>query len=979
MKRVFPQLQASLKLPQEEERILEFWRKNKIFEKSLEKNKGKKRFVFFEGPPTANAAPGLHHVEARAFKDLFPRYKTMRGFFVERKAGWDTHGLPVEIAVERELGLKSKEEIEKFGIARFNALAKKHVWSFKKEWEVLTERIAFWLDLKEPYITYQPAYIETLWWIIKQIWEKGLLYKGHKVVPHCPRCGTALSSHEVALGYRKIGEDSVFVKFRLKPGQKINKQRIKHNVYILSWTTTPWTLPGNVALAVGKDIEYGFFENPGPAGPEILIAAKKRARSLGLSDATRSVRGKDLVGLSYEPLFDISSLKSESSCKVYPADFVTTEDGTGIVHTAVMYGEDDYRLGEEFNLPTIHTVDEAGRFLPSVQKWAGRFVKEPAVEKEIIEDLRARGLLFRVLRYAHDYPFCWRCETPLLYYAKHSWFLRISALRRELFANNQKINWVPAHLREGRFGEWLKAVKDWAISRERYWGTPLPIWENKKGDFLVIGSFAELKKLAKDKKQVGKNFDPHRPQVDKIILVKDGQEYQRVPEVVDVWFDSGAMPFGQWHYPFENRDKIDKQLAFPADFISEGVDQTRGWFYTLLAISTLLGKGPSFRNVISLGHVLDQHGKKMSKSKGNVIYPSQIIDRTGADALRFYFYSVNQPGLPKNFNPKDVEEVVRNLIFKFWNSLVFFTTYAPLVGFVPSLKPPQPKSLLDRWMLAVVGETTRQVTKALDEFDVYSAAQSLLRLADELSNWYLRRSRKRLSQPDNKKEALSGFRTLYFVLQRSALLLAPFTPFLAERLFQVLHNSRRLESVHLANWPKVRTLGLRERRLMGEMERVKTLAEEALRLREEAKIRVRQPLATLYLRERLSPEMQEILAEEVNVQVIKFSASFPRLASLKQGKRVALDTALTPALVQEGLLREAIRFVQQRRKELGLTVQDKVRVRWYAEDAGVREFFRRRAQELLEATRSHLEEKPHPLAESITNQHLSLALQVEKL
>ncbi|MBN1983749.1 MAG: isoleucine--tRNA ligase, partial [Chitinivibrionales bacterium] len=633
--------------PAMEEEILRFWEQENIFKKTLEKTKDGKSFVFFEGPPTANGKPGIHHVLARAYKDIILRYKTMQGFFVERKAGWDTHGLPVELQVEKELKISGKPDIEKYGIAQFNEKCEQSVWKYKKEWEELTKRIGFWLDLDSPYVTYENEYIESLWWIIRQIWDKDLLYKGHKVVPHCPRCGTALSSHEVAQGYKSVEENSVFIKFKVV-GEK--------DTSILSWTTTPWTLPGNVALAVGEAIEYVKIK----VGKEMYICAKAVVERLFEKyKEIETFTGADLIGMKYEQLFDIPALQSETSHQVYTADFVNTDEGTGVVHTAVMYGEDDYQLGEKVGLPKHHTVDENGTFTDEVPGLAGKFVKDKEVEKAIISDLQDRGLLLKEEMYTHDYPFCWRCDTPLLYYAKDSWFIRMSSLKEQLIKNNEEINWVPGYIKHGRFGEWLNELKDWAFSRERYWGTPLPIWESEDGDRICIGSREELKQLAKDPSKVIKDFDLHRPFVDDIVLMKDGKEYRRVKEVIDVWFDSGAMPFAQWHYPFENKERIDKGVSFPAAFISEAIDQTRGWFYTLLAVSTLLDKGAPYKNIICLGHILDNKGQKMSKSRGNVVDPFEMIGKYGADTVRWHLFTMNQPGDSKLFDEKHLGDVLR--------------------------------------------------------------------------------------------------------------------------------------------------------------------------------------------------------------------------------------------------------------------------------------------------------------------------------
>lgn len=906
----FQLVDPKVNFPQKEKEILSFWHKNKVFEKSLAKNKGKKRYVFFEGPPTANAAPGIHHVLARAFKDLFPRYKTMQGFLVERKAGWDTHGLPVEIALEKELKITSKEEIEKFGVDKFNALAKKHTWSFKEAWEELTERMGFWLDLKNPYITYDPSYIESLWWIIQRAWEKGLLYKGHKVVPHCPRCGTALSSHEVALGYEEIEEDSIFVKFKVR-GRK--------NTYILAWTTTPWTLPGNVALAVDPDIFYLEAEK----NNEHLILAEALAKGILGSDFKRVRRfwGKELLGWEYEPLFPgaiSQSVKNyKNAFKVYPADFVTTDEGTGVVHTAVMYGEDDYQLGEKVGLPKVHTVDEGGRFLPQVKKWAGKFVKDKEVEKGIVEDLKKRNLLFKTVSYKHDYPFCWRCETPLLYYAKDSWFLKMSQLREVLIKNNQQINWIPAHLKEGRFGEWLSEVKDWAFSRERYWGTPLPVWESKNGDRICIGSFAELRKLAKDKKKIGSppagGFDPHRPFVDKIVLVKNGKEYKRVPEVVDVWFDSGAMPFARWHYPFENRGRIERGVSFPADYIAEGIDQTRGWFYTLLAVATILGKGAPYRNVISLGLVMDAKGQKMSKSKGNVVDPREVIEGFGADALRWYFYTVNQPGMSKNFDLKGVREVVQRFLLTFWNVYSFFVTYACLDKFKPK-KTFQPKHILDKWILSELNLLVSEITGSLEKYDVKKAGDSIEVFVDKLSNWYVRRSRRRFWKNQNDADKLSAYQSLYIVLVTLAKLIAPFMPFVSETIYLNLKQKRNPISVHLADWPKAGKID-KNRKVIDLMEKTRELVEIGLNQRERAGIKVRQPLSEFKITLKSLPQdFKELIADELNVKKVT------------SGKTTKLVTKLTPKLREEGLARELVRFIQIMRKKANFKVEDRIEV-----------------------------------------------------
>jgi len=945
----FKEIDPKLNLANQELKVLEFWDKENIFEKSLDLRKKGKRFVFFEGPPTANAKPGLHHLISRYFKDLWPRFKTMQGFFVERKAGWDTHGLPVEISVEKELGLKNKQDIEKYGIAKFNQKAKENVWKYKELWEEFTKRSAFWLDLDNPYISHDPKYIESLWWIIRQAWDKKLLYQGYKVVPYCTRCGTALSSHEVAQGYKEVEENSIYIKFKLKD---------KENTYILAWTTTPWTLPGNVALAVGSDINYikatikkidsnlneinikigetYIFANEvniqsnifgdifHPISDvadynevDIWIQKKDGSKAHVLFDSVEIVKGKDLIGKEYEPLFDGAIPKTaenfDNAFKIYPAEFVTTEDGTGIVHIAVMYGEDDYKLGDKVGLPKVHTVSPEGLFLSSVKKWAGKYVKDSAVEKGIIQDLKDRNLLFKEMPYKHDYPFCWRCASPLLYYAMDSWFIKMSALQKQLLANNKTINWIPKHLQEGRFGEWLRGIKDWAISRSRYWGTPLPIWKSDSDKIICVGSFKELKKLTKN--PIKDDFDPHKPDIDEIILLKDGEEYRRVPDVIDTWFDSGSMPFAQWHYPFENKDRIDKGLSFPADFIAEAVDQTRGWFYTLLAVSTVLDKGAPYKNVISLGHVLDKHGKKMSKSKGNVVDPWMIFKKYGSDVLRWYFYTVNQPGLPKNFDEDILKQINRRFILTLWNTLSFFVTYANLDNFCPENKKPKPDNVLDKWILTNLAQTIYIVTNSLEQYDVISATSAIELLINDLSNWYIRRSRKRFWKSKDDKDKLQAYQTLYWVLKNISLILAPFMPMTAEIIYDVLKQDKDPISVHLNNWPSL-DKDNRDQKVMDNMNQARKIVELGHNLREEAKIKVRQPLSKIVVTYKpLTDDLVALIKDELNIKTIEFEA-----------KKNKLDIKITSELEMEGLAREIIRAVQSLRKNSGLEVSDRIKL-----------------------------------------------------
>ncbi len=886
-----------------ENKILEFWKKNKIFEKSLRrgpafaKASAGKDFVFYEGPPTANGKPGIHHVLARAFKDLIPRYKTMQGYRVERKAGWDTHGLPVELELEKELGLKTKTDIEHYGIEKFNQTRKASVWKYKEDWEKMTERIGYWIDMKNPYITYDNDYIESLWWIIKQVHEKGLLYKGHKVVPQCPRCGTALSSHEVAQGYENIEEDSVYIKFKIKG---------KNNEYILAWTTTPWTLPGNIALAVSENVDYVKISQ----NEQFYYLAKNLLNKIdGEYEIIKEAKGKDLIGLEYEPLFPGvikgNEKNAKNAFKIYPADFVSTEDGTGVVHTAVMYGVEDYELGEKVGLPKVHTVNLDGTFNELVPQWKGKLVKD--VEKEIIEDLRKRNILYKTEKYTHDYPFCWRCESPLIYYAKDSWYFEMSKLRDELIKNNSKINWVPEHTKEGRFGEWLRDIKDWAISRERYWGTPIPIWVCEKcGEMKVIGSRKEL--------GVDEKFDLHRPFIDEIKLeCKCGGEMKRTSEVMDCWFDSGAMPFAQFHYPFENKNLIDKGERYPADFIAEAIDQTRGWFYTLLAVSTMLGKGTSYKNVICLGHVLDKNGQKMSKHIGNVIDPWQMIEKYGADVVRWYLYTINQPGEPKRFDEDNLKDSSR-IFITLLNVINFYKLFAENKK-IDDLKNNDLVNILDKWINSKLNQLIQNTTGKLNNYDITTAAREIEGFINDLSVWYVRRSRDRF-KGDDEKDKLRALKTLRRVIFNLIRLLAPFTPFVAEYIYQEMKGKK--ESVHLEDWPDIKGK-LIDKELEEKMEKVREICSLALQKRAEIGIKVRQPLRELKIPEyKLEKELLDLIRDEVNVKEVVFDKS------LKEG--VVLDTTITPEFKEEGIVRDFVRSVQAKRKEMGLTPKDKIKV-----------------------------------------------------
>ncbi len=879
----------------EERAVLEFWQRERIFERSVEQRATSEPFVFFEGPPTANGKPGIHHVEARAFKDLIPRYQTMRGRRVERKAGWDTHGLPVELQVEKQLGISGKPQIENLvpgdvraSIAKFNALCKESVWQYKTEWEQFSARIGFWLDVEHPYITYDREYIESVWWILKQIWEKQLLYQDFKVVPYCPRCGTALSSHEVAQGYDETTDRSVYVKLRVV-GQPTTS--------LVVWTTTPWTLPGNVALAIGRDISYGRYKND----DEELVLADERATAVLGPDADRlgSVSFAELTELRYEPLFAVPALASDHSYRVYPADFVTTEEGTGIVHTAVMYGEDDFALGTALDLPKHHTVDLEGKFTADVPDFAGQFVKDEAMEQQLIDYLKDGSALLREEPYRHTYPFCWRCQTPLIYYAKRSWFIRMSSLRSALLERNQTVHWVPEHLRDGRFGEWLREVKDWALSRDRYWGTPLPIWQCDRCQTReCIGSVAELTERAG---QVP--ADLHRPFIDEVTWSCQQPSCSgtlwRQSEVIDVWFDSGSMPFAQWHYPFDptSEERVDEGRNYPANYIAEAIDQTRGWFYSLLAVATALDRPAPYRSVISLGHVFDKAGKKMSKSRGNVVDPWVMIGEHGADAVRFYMYSVNQPDDPKKFDPADLTQVVRKTFLILWNTYGFFAQRQPDQS-VGLGSPPAAEHILDRWLVARTHVLVTLVTDGLDQLDPFRASRAIADYITELSTWYLKYSRKRTNG--------SFLPTFGWALRTLSLAMAPFAPFFSEWLWQRLRTDDEPLSVHLADWSVVESY---DTAVMADMLRVQRLVEDGLAARARTGIKIRQPLASCSFPNSAPPsELVEIIKDALNVKKLMFDS----------GKPLAFDAVLTDELLGEGLVRELKRVIQGLRKSAGL-------------------------------------------------------------
>ena len=912
-----------------EEAVLAFWQERRIFERSLERTKRGPKFVFYEGPPTANGRPHFGHLLPRIYKDLFPRYKTMRGYFVPRKAGWDCHGLPVELEVERELGIKTKAEIERYGLEKFVEKCKASVHKYIKAWEDMIRRMGFWIDLTQPYITYTDDYIESVWWGLKKIHEQGLLYRGHKILPYCPRCGTPLSSHEVAQGYRNVKDPSVFVLMPLVE---------EPDKAFLVWTTTPWTLPANVALAVDPAATYVEVEHE---GKRLILARPRLAAVLGEGARVVAERpGAELVGLRYQPLYPL--VEEEGAYRVVGADFVTMDEGTGIVHIAPAFGEEDYELGKKEGLPFVQPVDKSGRFTEDFPLAAGKFVKD--ADPLIIEDLKAKGRLFSAGLYAHDYPFCWRCDTPLLYYAIDSWFIASTARKDEIIAESEKVNWYPEHVGRGRFGDFLRSMRDWALSRDRFWGTPLPVWVCAScGAMRVIGSRKELVEHALDP-ELARRVELHRPYVDEVKLrCECGGTMHRVPQVLDTWFDSGAMHTAQWHYPFENEELF--RSSYPADFICEALDQTRGWFYTLLVTGVLMhGKAP-YRNVLVTGMGLDAQGQKMSKSRGNVLDPLPIADQHGADAMRWYLISDSAPWTVRRIDPQGVAKARFGFLDTVRNSHDFFALYAGIDGFDPQAHPaPKARPALDRWLLSRLSATVSKVTEALDAYDVVRACTELSRFVDDLSNWYIRLSRPRFWAEGLPEDKLSAYHTLYAALRTLALLLAPFTPFIAEAMWGSLRKEDDPESVHLMDWPA--PLG-RDERLEQWMERVREVASLGLAARNLAKLKVRQPLRTLYVVQRpgdeeIPEELWALAKGELNVRDIvlvpdlsrfrepklvpDFSRLGPRLGPLAQRAAAALAKADHRSLWEELQSRGRVNL-KLGAEEVELTPED-VRVLW---------------------------------------------------
>ncbi len=979
-----------------EEEILEFWEKERIFFESLKIREGAKPFVFFEGPPTANGTPHPGHVLTKALKDLIPRYKTMCGHYVGRKAGWDTHGLPVELEVEKELHLTCKQDIEKYGIENFIKKCKESVFRYEKEWRQMVTRGGFWIDMTDPYITCTNNYIETIWWILGQFWKKGLLYEGHKVVPYCPRCGTALSSHEVAQGYDEVEDPSVFVRFAVR-GQP--------DTYFLVWTTTPWTLLSNVALAVGKDIEYCRVKH----GGQTLILAKARLEALqGEYEVESTCRGSDLMNLDYEPLFDFHKPKKRAHF-VIPGEFVSTEDGTGIVHIAPAFGEDDYKVGKAHDLPVVQLVDLDGKFTPEVTLWKGRFVKE--ADPDIIKHLKKTGQLYHSARIKHTYPFCWRCDSPLLYYARHSWFVRTTAFKDEILANNEKIHWYPDHIQKGRFGNFLENMVDWAISRDRYWGTPLPIWKCECGEHLFIDSIEELKKRGKN---CPADIELHKPYVDAIEIAcqKCGKAMHRIPEVIDCWFDSGSMHTAQWHYPFENKETF--KANFPADYICEAVDQTRGWFYSLLVTSTFLHQEPAYKNVVVLGLICDKNGIKMSKSKGNVLDCMGLFKKYGADAVRWLLYSGTAPWNTRRFYEEAIAEAQNRFLGTLQNVFSFFVLYANIEKFNPleHKVPLSERAEIDRWILSRFHHAVADVRASLDIFEVTRATQPMEEFVDDLSNWFVRRSRRRFWSSEDTVDKKAAFLTLWEVLTGFARLAAPFTPFITEDIYRnlvVRIDPAAPRSVHLTDYP-VADQNCLDPELEKRMSLIKRVVQLGRAARNEANLKVRQPLAEMRVvisspeERKIIEAMSYLIAEELNVKsvlptedasaltryvvkpnfrnigkgpnkslipaikahletadgnLVQKSLSKGGYAFQIDGKEVrltagevevgtvatgdfavqneggltvALQKSLTRPLVLEGLAREMVNKIQHMRKEMNLDIQDRIVIEYAVTD-----------------------------------------------
>ena len=869
---MYKQVPTSLNFVDREKAVEKFWEDNNIFKKSMEHRKEGETYTFYDGPPTANGKPHIGHVETRTIKDMIPRYRTMKGYMVPRKAGWDTHGLPVELEVEKLLGLDGKEQIEEYGLAPFIDKCKESVWKYKGMWEDFSRTVGFWADMDNPYVTYDDNFIESEWWALKTIWDKGLLYKGFKIVPYCPRCGTPLSSHEVAQGYKAVKERSAIVRFKVKG----------EDAYFLAWTTTPWTLPSNVALCVNPEETY--LKVKAADGYTYYIAKALADKVLGrlaeegkdAYEVLETYVGKDLEYKEYEPLYKCAGDAAEKQKKkahfVTCDGYVTMTDGTGIVHIAPAFGEDDSRIGRNYELPFVQFVDGKGD-LTAETPYAGKFVKD--ADPLVLKDLDAEGKLFDAPKFEHDYPFCWRCDTPLIYYARESWFIKMTAVKDDLVRNNKTINWIPASIGEGRFGNWLENIQDWGVSRNRYWGTPLNIWECECGHQHSIGSRQELFEMSGDEK--AKTVELHRPYIDEITLKcpECGGTMHRVPEVIDCWFDSGAMPFAQHHYPFENKDLFEQQ--FPANFISEAVDQTRGWFYSLLAESTLLFNKAPYKNVIVMGHVQDENGQKMSKSKGNAVDPFNALETYGADAIRWYFYTSSAPWLPKRFSGKAVQEGQRKFMGTLWNTYAFFVLYANIDNFDASKYTLEYDKLpvMDKWLLSKLNSTVAEVDSNLDQYRIPEAAKALQDFVDEMSNWYVRRSRERFWAKGMEQDKINAYMTLYTALVTICKAAAPMIPFMTEDIYQNLvrsNDANAPESIHLCDFPVVNKDHI-DKKLEEDMEDVLDAVVMGRACRNEAAIKNRQPISRMYIKSdfTLSEFYQEIIEDELNVKEVVFT------------------------------------------------------------------------------------------------------------
>jgi len=985
---MYKKIDSNLKVTEREDQISKFWQENDIFNESIKLREGCPTYTFFDGPPTANGKPHIGHVITRAIKDLFPRYKTMKGYRVLRKAGWDTHGLPVELEVEKLLGLTGKEQIEEYGIAPFIEKCKESVFKYEGMWEEFSRKVGFWADMDNPYVTFHNDYIESEWWALKEIFNKGLLYKGHKIVPYCPRCGTPLASHEVAQGYKDVKEKSCTAKFKLRD----------EDAYFLAWTTTPWTLPSNVALCVNPKEKYVKVEVEGTNYilAEALVPVQFKEKEVTVVE---EYTGKDLEYKKYEPLFDFKNLYDQAYF-VTCADYVTLTEGTGIVHIAPAFGQDDYIVGRKYKLPFLQLVDTKGE-MDEATPWAHRFCK--TVDEDVMRNLKERGLLFKILNFEHSYPFCWRCHTPLLYYATDSWFIEMTKVKEDMLSNNAKINWIPETIGTGRFGNWLENIQDWGLSRNRYWGTPLPIWINDKtGDMKCIGSIEELVSLS----GCDKNIELHRPYVDNVTWEdkENGGTYRRTPEVIDCWFDSGSMPFAQWHYPFENKEIFEDN--FPADFISEAVDQTRGWFYTLSSISTLLFNKPSFLNVIVLGLVLDENGQKMSKSKGNGVEPMEVLNKFGADATRWFFYETSQPWVSKNIGDEAIMEGQKKYLNTLYNTYSFFVLYANIDNFDATKYKYNYDELsnMDKWLLSKLNSLVKEVDERLGRYEVSEPARLIQEFVDELSNWYVRRSRERFWAKGMEQDKIDAYSVLYETLVTLSKVVAPFSPFIAEEIYRNLVCSIDKNapiSVHFTEFPKYNALMINEK-LEEEMEEVLEITGLGRSIRSLKVIKNRQPLSKMYVvgGKALNEYYASIIEDELNVKEIEYTTNLdsfikhniklnfhsvgPKLsknvglvkemlqnmdqekayqelsqngklvigdyaldkedlvvetveadtfASLSSGKiTVVIDTTLTQELIDEGYVREVVSKVQMERKEAGFEVVDHIKLSFNSDE-----------------------------------------------